>query len=200
MALADKDMETGMKSKQLVEEMKRQVKEMRTDAEKKIAFKRERALEDLVKLRTQYHSAKKKTEAELITGVIKKLQEEMERPADFKRVDIEDEPDDPDELEKDEKHNQYFEYRKSYAFEEKGFIRGKLIFMPDQKVRVIFNYEGKDASEVWDWKDMGDHVQISAGSTLGTIIISERPKSNLKSLLIRWGGQLTNKITSANAE
>ena len=65
---------------------------------------------------------------------------------------------------------------------------------------MIYNYKGKSESEFLDWKDMGDHVQVLAGSPLGKIIISESPSSNYKSLLIRWGGELKNKLTDGHSE
>jgi hypothetical protein len=101
---------------------------------------------------------------------------------------------------REEKQNRYFEYQTNYLFNEKGVISGKFSFLSNQKVKITYNYKGKDVSQYWEWKDMGDHVKINAGSLLGTIIISEYPSSDLKSLLIRWGGELKNKLTDGHAE
>ncbi len=196
LVLAQGDLETGMKSKELVDEMKKQEIELRAETQKKIARKRERAIEDLEKLRRLYKSLSKKSEENSIEEEIKILKKKMTTPEDGKS-DTRDRDNKP---EREDSENQYFEYRTSYLFDEKGIISGKFIFMPNQKVRIIYKYKGKETSEFWDWKDMGDHVQISAGLPLGKIIISESPKSNLKSLLIRWGGELTNKLTDGHSE
>lgn len=207
--LAEDDLEVGKKSKELVDEMKQKESEMRAQTEKKIAWKRERALEDLEKMRRFYKSLDKETEEESIEIEIKLLRKKMTTPAEGRQVapeirpdggDRERRPDRENKPDRSDSKNKFFKYRTSYIFDEKGIISGKFIFMPTQKVRIIYNYKGKDASAFLDWKDMGDHVQVNGDSTLGTIIISESPSSNLKSLLIRWGGELTNKLTDGHSE
>ncbi|MFT5904646.1 MAG: hypothetical protein ACI9E1_000231 [Cryomorphaceae bacterium] len=192
--LADDDMEKGRKSKELVEKMKKQESELREETRKKIEGVRKLALERLEKLRKRYLSQSKQAEADSIGKEINLLRNKMGMPASGRTVARET------KRSKNDNENQYFKYRTSYVFDEKGIINGKFIFMPNKKVRAIYNYRGNDVSEFWDWQDMGDHVQISAGLSLGTIIISEIPSSNLKSLLIRWGGELTNKLTDGHSE
>ena len=192
--LADDDMEEGRKSKELVEKMKKQESELREETKKKIEGVRKLALERLEKLRERYLSQSKQAEADSIGKEINLLRKKMGMPASERPVASET------KRASNDNENKYFKYRTNYIFDEKGIISGKFIFMPNKKVRAIYNYKGKGVSEFLDWQDMGDHVQISAGSSLGTIIISESPSSNLKSLLIRWGGELTNKLTDGHSE
>jgi hypothetical protein len=174
--------------------MKQQEAELREESEKKIAGVRKLALERLEKLRKLYISKNKQSESNSIGKEIDLLRNKMGMPASDRPVARET------KRANNDNENQYFKYRTSYIFDEKGIINGKLIFMPNKKVRAIYKYKGKDVSEFLDWKDMGDHVQISAGSSLGMIIISESPRSNHKSLLIRWGGELKNKLTDGHSE
>ncbi len=192
--LADDDFEKGRKSKELVEKMKRQESELRVETKKKIEGVRKLALERLEKLRQRSLSQSKAAEADSIGKEINLLRNKMGLATLDMPVKHED------RKASNDNENKYFKYGTSYVFDEKAIINGKFIFMPNKKVRAIYNYKGKDLSEFLDWQDMGDHVQISAGSSLGTIIISESPSSNLKSLLIRWGGELTNKLTDGHSE
>ena len=109
------------------------------------------------------------------------------------------EVDEPEENSKGDVKNQYFNYQTSYQFDEKNIISGKFIFMQDNKVKVTYKYNNKETSEYWKWQDMGDHVSVTADSILGTIIISPRPNSDLKTLIVRWGGELKNKLTDAHS-
>lgn len=188
---AQRDMAEGMKSKALVDEMKEEVIELREKTKKDLNEKRERAIEELEKLQEAYQSANKKDVASLIAKEINQLKRKMGKPVKNNAIAREA---------REASNNQYFKYHTDYFFDEKGIIKGKLIFMPNQKVRVIYSYKGKEENKFWDWKDMGDHIQINGEAPLGTIIISEQPSSNLKSLLIRWGGELTHKLTDAYSE
>jgi hypothetical protein len=194
LGLAEDDLEVGRKSKELVDKMKQQEAELREESEKKIAGVRKLALERLEKLRKLYISKNKQSESNSIGKEIDLLRNKMGMPASDRPVARET------KRANNDNENQYFKYRTSYIFDEKGIINGKLIFMPNKKVRAIYKYKGKNVSDFLDWKDMGDHVQISAGSSLGVVIISERPRSNHKSLLIRWGGELKNKLTDGHSE
>ena len=197
LGLADDDLEVGKKSKELVDKMKEKERQLREESEKKIGRERENALELLEKLFKLYQSQNKKAEADSIEKEIDLLKKKMGLPGGIRRSDRVHRP---DREAKEEKQNRYFEYQTNYLFNEKGVISGKFSFLSNQKVKITYNYKGKDVSQYWEWKDMGDHVKINAGSLLGTIIISEYPSSDLKSLLIRWGGELKNKLTDGHAE
>jgi hypothetical protein len=197
LGLADDDLEVGKKSKELVDEMKEKERKLREESEKKIGKERESALKELEKLLKLYQSRNKKAEADSIEKEIDLLKKKMGLPGGIRRSDRVRRP---DREAQEEKQNRYFEYQTNYLFNEKGVISGKFSFLSNQKVKITYNYKGKDISQYWKWKDMGDHVKINAGSLLGTIIISEYPSSDLKSLLIRWGGELTNKLTDGHAE
>lgn len=192
--LAEDDLEVGRKSKELVDKMEQQEAELRDESEKKIAGVRKLALERLEKIRELYLSKNKQAESNSIEKEINLLRKKMGIPAPNRPVARET------KRANNDNENQYFKYRTNYIFDEKGIINGKFIFMPNKKVRMIYNYKGKSESEFLDWEDMGDHVQVLAGSPLGKIIISESPSSNYKSLLIRWGGELKNKLTDGHSE
>ncbi len=193
---ANEDLEVGRKSKELVDEMKRKEGELREETQKKIKEMRELALQHLEKARNQFLAQKKLGEADIIAKEINQLRSKLgmpplANPEIVKKDDV--------KVSNDQKSN-HFKFNTSYKFNDEGLIQGKMIFMPNQKVKINYSYKGKETSEDSDWKDMGDHVLIQSNSILGETIISTSPSSNQKSLLIRWGGELTNKLTDAQAE
>ena len=183
-----KDMAEGAKAKAMVDEARKEEREMRAKSKEELNEKRQRAIQDLEKVLKKYQSPSDKEMADLITKEINLLKEKLGIPVGEEN-DI-----------REASNNLFFNYRTEYFFDEKGIIKGKFIFMPNEKVRVIYSYKDKQESKFWDWKDMGDHIQVKADESLGTIIISEQPNSNLKSLLIRWGGELIHKLTDAHSD
>lgn len=194
---AQGDFETVKRSMELLEKMEEFESELRAETDKKIANKRERAIEDLEKLVERYLTSGEVPEASLIMIEMNKLRAmNAEEVVDKPKVDG---GDGRGQANKESSGNQYFKYGTDYLFEEKGVISGKLIFRPNLKVRAVYKYKGQDVVNTWEWEDKKDHVEIKTGGALGKIIISERPSSNFKSLLIRWGGELTNILTDAEA-
>lgn len=194
---SNEDMEEGMKSKAQVEEMEQKVVELREETNKKITQMRELALKHLETAREKYLSQKKQSEADVIAKEINQLRSKLgmpplaEQEASTEKDQVKAEND---------KEIMHFKYNTSYLFNEEGLISGEFIFMPNQKVKIQYKYKGKDENVTVDWKDMGDHVQVEANSLMGQILISSKPDSNQKSLFVRWGGEMTNKISDANAK
>ena len=194
---ANEDMEQGQKSKEMVEEMKRKEGELREETNKKIHQTRELGLNHLEKLMEQYLSQNKNTEAESIAKEINVLRDKLGMPP----LEKLEKPVAKDDVKSgNDKENQHFIYNTNYRFNEDGFIKGTFTFMQNQKVRINYNHKGKEVSEFPDWKDMGDHVQINANNLMGQILISTSPSSNKKSLIVRWGGELANKLSDAKAQ
>ena len=195
-AVAAEDYDTVIKSKEMVEKVNELEKKLRAEVKEDIAEKRKQALSDLERVLGLHQSSGQKGEALLIENEIVKLKRKMGLPLDGKVMvnsgGGEGEGDNGLDA------NQYFKFRTDYFFKEEGIIIGSLNFRANQKVRAICKYEGNKKTHIWDWEDMGDHVQIKTGGEFGTIIISERPSSNLKTILIRWGGELKNTLTDAN--
>lgn len=196
--IADDDLDEGKKSKELVAEMKKKEGELREETRKKITQVRELALTHLEKAHEQYLSQKKQAEADIIAKEINQLRAKLGMPPVGNK--LASMPNQKVNVQSNNKGNQHVLFNTNYLFNRKELIYGKLNFMPNQKVNISYNYKGKNKTELADWKDMGDHVQVNAGDLVGQILISTNPSSNKKNLLIRWGGELTNKLTEANAE
>jgi hypothetical protein len=194
---ANEDLEEGMKSKAQVDEMKQKEVELREETNKKITQMRELALKHLETAREKYLSQKKQSEADVIAKEINQLRSKMGMPP-LAEQEVSVEKDQVQAV--NDKEIMHFKYNTSYLFNEEGLISGEFIFMPNQKVKIQYKYKGKDENVTVDWKDMGDHVQVEANSLMGQILISTKPDSNQKSLFVRWGGEMTNKISDANAK
>lgn len=194
---ANEDLEEGMKSKAQVDEMKQKEVELREETNKKITQMRELALKHLETAREKYLSQKKQSEADIIAKEINQLRSKMGMPP-LAEQEVSVEKDQVQAV--NDKEIMHFKYNTSYLFNEEGLISGEFIFMPNQKVKIQYKYKGKDENVTVDWKDMGDHVQVEANSLMGQILISSKPDSNQKSLFVRWGGEMTNKISDANAK
>ncbi|MGJ8657675.1 MAG: hypothetical protein ACSHX6_14605 [Akkermansiaceae bacterium] len=194
---AQGDMEAVRKSMELLEKMKVFESELRAETEEKIAIKRERAAEDLENVIERVLTSGEVAEAALIMNEISRLREKKGEANVVKPKVDKDKP--SGDSGKGLLGNKYFLFKTDYLFKEDGVIAGKLIFRPQNKVRAVYKYKGKEVVNTWEWKEIIDHIEVETEGALGTIIISERPSSNLKSLLIRWGGELTNVLTDANA-
>jgi len=190
-SVAQDDYADMNRSKEQVNKVKKYEEQERARTKEKITEMRKQAVLDLERLLKQFSSDDKKGEADLIKMEINKLKAKMglevKGQLPVKAVSKGN----------GGKGNRYFKYREEYDFVEKDIISGKFIFMPTGKVRVIYVYKAQTQSAFWNWEDKDDHIEIDSGSSLGKIIISERPNSNLKLLLVRWGGDLKNILTDA---
>lgn len=90
--------------------------------------------------------------------------------------------------------NEHFKYRVHYAFAKDSLIKGTIMFIPGNKLRLIYDYRGKRESRFLKWKDRGDHIVVESKSVLGDIIISGQPNSDKVGITIRWGGELKHKV------
>lgn len=181
------DAETNKaKAVAMIDELRKEESEMRDKNVMEVNKKRELSIASLEALLKKYRSQNREAEGDLISKQIENLKLKL---AVAKK-----------NAQKKAKHNQYFSFNKNYFFDEQEVIRGKFIFMSNGKLRALYNYQGKQESRIWNWEDKGDHIVVEAGKILGPIIISERPSTKLSGLLIRWGGELANKLTDANSE
>ncbi len=197
---ANEDMEEGEKSKKLVEEAKKKEGEMREETEKNIKQMRELALKHLEKFYQQFLDQKKQPEADSIAIEINRLRRHLDLPPleGSKKAPSDDAK---DKVAGNDKQNNYFKFRVDYVFDEPGVIKGKFVFLPNQKVTIFYSYKNNaEQTTTSDWKDNGDHIQIDTDTTMGQIIISTNPSSNHNALTIRWGGELSNKITEAKTQ
>lgn len=170
----------------MIDELRKEESEIRDKNVMELNKKRELSIASLEALLKKYRSQNREAEADLVSKEIENLKQKL-------AVAIKN-------AQKKANHNQYFSFNKNYFFDEEEVIRGKFIFMSNGKVRALYNYQGKQESRIWNWEDKGDHIVVEAGKILGPIIISERPSTKLSGVLIRWGGELTNKLTDANSE
>lgn len=199
LAQAQRDFEAARESMELLGKMKEFESELRAETEKKIAEKRERAVADLERLIERRLTAGEVAEAALILTEINKLRGKEGEANVEKPMVVKDQKNGGGA--KNLVSNQYFKFRTDYFFKEDGVITGKFIFRANQKVNATYRYKGQgEEVKIWDWKEYTDHIEIETEGKFGTILISERPSSNLKSLLIRWGGELTNVLTDANSK
>jgi hypothetical protein len=187
------DYDTVIRSGEMEEKLVKFEKDLRAEVKEEIAIKRVQALSDLERVLGLHQSISQKEEARLVKIEMNKLKRKMGLPVE----PIPEEKNGGVNGKKVATENQYFRFGTEYLFDEVGRISGKFIFRPNNNVRAVYEYEGKAVAHIWEWQDMGDHVQIKTGGVFGKIILSTRPNSELNIILIRWGGELKNILTDA---
>jgi len=191
------DWDEVKKSRDMMAKLKAEEIELRKAADGRILKMRKLALQHLESMYQKYVTASKLAEAKGIEVEINKVRALLGEP-EFNASKNVSGIGAGNNV--NSRGNKFFRYGVNYSFEEKGHISGSFNFKSNQKVKLTYQYKDKKQTDSFNWVDMGDHVQIQTDSEMETIIVSDMPKSELRSFLIRWGGDLEHKITHANLE
>jgi len=178
-----KDMGDALEAKRLVDETDAYEKSKREELAKKISDERAKTIESLRRLAKKYRDKGERSEARDIRSLIEKLIAKQGGREEIAKEEPEPESD-------------ILEYGKEYSFKSNE-IEGRITFMANGNVNVIYKHGGSPQNVVWKFEEKADHILISKGGDLGRIYVSEVPKSEKRSIMIRLGGKLRHHVMTA---
>lgn len=178
------DLGDARRAKALVEDTDAYERQQRAQLEKEIAKKKSETIEKLKRLSRKYKDLGERREAREIRRLLSKLESKIK--------DTQKDPDDePEQL-----TSRVFQYGQDYFFKSNK-ISGKITFMENGKVNMIFTAANTTKNEDFNFEEKEDHILIKNGGILGKIYVSEIPKSSKESIMIRLGGKLLHEVVTA---
>ena len=178
----NKGLEDAKEAKNLVDETNKYEEQQRAELQKQIKERQKKTIESLKKLAEKYRDKGERRKAREILKAIRKLEDKLDG------LEFETEPVPESEV---------FEYGQIYLFKS-GKIQGRITFMANGKANAIFKLGDDSQNVIWDFEEKDDHVYIKDAGDLGKIYVSEIPKSDKRSIMIRWGGKLRHEVLTAS--
>ena len=179
----NKGLGEGRDAKKLVDETNAYEAAQRAELQKKIAEQQRKTIANLRRLAQKYKDAGDRGEAREIRKAIEELEEKVGgRETTIKEAEPE---------------SDIFVYGKVYLFKS-GKINGRITFMANGKANAIFKLQDDAKNVIWEFAEKGDHVYIKDAGVLGKVYISEVPKSEKRSIMIRLGGKLRHEVITAS--